>query len=146
VRKYKIYLLENDIASLYFGKESKLYHLFLEYERATEMKRSVIQKQIHYISKPIPSLHIRKLLNNTLNSRTDYRTEREGHVLKIVSPPSQARLVINESHILLQAEGSFEAETIFFEVLRKYDPCFLAMDFQLDRYGWLNPIKQRKFV
>ncbi|MGB9941661.1 sporulation inhibitor of replication protein SirA, partial [Bacillus subtilis] len=25
-------------------------------------------------------------------------------------------------------------------------PCFLAMDFNSKRYGWLNPVKERNFV
>ncbi|MEC0685569.1 sporulation inhibitor of replication protein SirA, partial [Bacillus haynesii] len=25
-------------------------------------------------------------------------------------------------------------------------PCFLAMDFKMKSYGWLNPVKERNFV
>ncbi len=146
MRRYHIYLIEEEIASHYFGREAKIYELFCEYENVENKHKAQLRKQIDYVTRPIPTLHIHQCIDSLLRKRTDYLNERNVHKLMINSNNSEARLVVHDGYLLLESSGSYEAETIFFEVLRKYDPCFLAMDFTLQRHGWLNPIKERKFV
>ena len=48
--------------------------------------------------------------------------------------------------LIVKAEGNYEAETAFFECIRKCGASFLAIDFEHEQFGWLKPIKERKFV
>jgi hypothetical protein len=146
MRRYHIYLIEEEFASHYFGREAKIFELFWEYENAINEQKVQLRKQIDYVTRPIPTLHIHQYIDSLLRKRSDYQNERNIHCLMINSNRSEARMVVHDRYLLLESSGNYEAETNFFEVLRKYDPCFLAMDFALNRYGWLNPIKERKFV
>lgn len=147
MRHYYIYLIEEEFANHYFGRESKIYHLFLEFDRTSVMyKKKLLKMQIDYVTKPIHSLRIHQLIETQLKKRTDYYLDRNAHVLLQANNRSHAKLVVHDRYLSLQANGNYEAETIFFEILRKENRCFLAMDLQMDRYGWLAPIKERKFV
>lgn len=147
VRHYYIYLIEEEFASHYFGRESKIYHLFQDFHWTTARSAhgNTIEKQIQYISKPIPALFIHQILGTHLSKRTDYQMFHHIHKIALKGNIGNATLIVKNRHLELSSDGSFEAETIFFEVLRKFDPCFLAMDFKGERYGWLNPIKERNF-
>ncbi|WML50509.1 sporulation inhibitor of replication protein SirA [Neobacillus sp. PS3-34] len=59
---------------------------------------------------------------------------------------SLATMELREDSIIVEGVGSYEAETVFFEVLRKCEASFLAVDLEKNRFGWLKPIKERKFV
>lgn len=148
MRNYYIYLVEEEFASHYFGRESKMYRLFQDYQWTSPSNDNIqlLEKQIIYITKPIPTMFIDKLLKTHLSSRKDYIRSGEVHKLEIRGNRSYGSLTVKERYLELHSSGSYEAETIFFEVLRKFDPCFLAMDFQAERYGWLNPIKERNFI
>jgi hypothetical protein len=147
VRHYYIYLIEEEFASHYFGRESKIYHLFQDFHWTTVRSNHVdtLEKQINYITKPIPKLFIDQLLSSHLANRMDYQKVHNIHKVELKKNIGNATMIIKDRYIELSSNGSYEAETIFFEVLRKFDPCFLAMDLQDERYGWLNPIKERNF-
>lgn len=147
MRHYYIYLIEEEFASHYFGRESKIYHLFQDYHWTTARSNHVdmLEKQINYITKPIPTLFIDQLLCSHLANRVDYQKVQHIHKVELKGNRGSATMIVKDRYIELSSNGSYEAETIFFEVLRKFDPCFLAMDLQGERYGWLNPIKERNF-
>jgi hypothetical protein len=105
----------------------------------------MLEKQINYITKPIPTLFIDQLLCSHLANRVDYQKVQHIHKVELKGNRGSATMIVKDRYIELSSNGSYEAETIFFEVLRKFDPCFLAMDLQGERYGWLNPIKERNF-
>ncbi|WP_096199539.1 sporulation inhibitor of replication protein SirA [Bacillus sp. FJAT-45350] len=145
MRNYTIYLIEEEVARHYFGQESKLFHLFLEQLRSSEEKGTVIQKQIEYITSPIPVLHIQQLVKQQFKGSTDYRLIKDRHYYTL-RPDSHAELMIQPDKLILSADGNFEVETVFFEGIRKWSPCFFAVDLDHFRYGWLNPIKQMKLI
>ncbi len=146
MRKYDIYLINEEVAQHYFGQESKLFHLFLDETRALDEKKDIIKKQIEYISKPIPVVELQHQFLQAFKHRTDYFFFNQAHRIQISEPNSKAQLVIFSNYIHIVSDGSFEAETMFFEVMRKISPSFFALDVSTYRYGWLNPIKQVKLV
>ncbi|MFT4416848.1 sporulation inhibitor of replication protein SirA [Fredinandcohnia humi] len=146
MREYHIYLIEKEFAAHYFGRESLIYHLFLEHKQSINEKKKVLFKQIEFITRSIPALRIQQKIESSLSHYSSYRVESNTHTLEWNEFNSYAILTINNQYIHLQSTGSYEAETAFFETLRKYDSCFLAMDFTKNKYGWLNPIRERKFV
>lgn len=146
MRHYHIYLIEDEVAWHYFGREAKIYQLFVEYERTSHHMKEILKKQIEYITVPIPSLFLHQLLEVQLKRYSEFQMKGSTHLLLLPGGRGQAKLTIYDRYISMSSIGGYEAETIFFEILRKFNSCFLAMDLKLERYGWLNPIKERKFV
>ncbi|WP_191561595.1 sporulation inhibitor of replication protein SirA [Metabacillus idriensis] len=148
MRHYYVYLIEEEFANHFFGREAKLFHLFQEYLRTSPEQKEFyhLYKQINYITKEIPAQPIENILKTNLVNRYNYVRDESSH--KIVSETKQgnALLHVRDQYIEVTSVGSFDMEAIFFEILRKIDSCFLAMDFESKRYGWLKPIKERKFV
>ncbi|MEB1809520.1 MAG: sporulation inhibitor of replication protein SirA [Bacillaceae bacterium] len=146
MRKYDIYLINEEVAQHYFGQESKLFHLFLDETRALDDTKDIIKKQIEYISSPISVIELQQRLLQSFKHRTDYFFFDHAHRIHLTEPYSKAQLFIFPNYIHMVSDGSFEAETMFFEVMRKISPSFFALDVSTYRYGWLNPIKQVKLV
>ncbi|WP_078554508.1 sporulation inhibitor of replication protein SirA [Bacillus alkalicellulosilyticus] len=146
MRQYDIYLMEEEIARQYFGQESKLFHLFLEQKNGRAQNVEVINKQIDFITQPISTLQLQQILTSTFRHNTYHREFQNSHYLSIKHPYSEAELTLNPNHLKLVSTGEYEAETLFFEALRKYDPYFYAIESTQFRYGWLNPIKQFKLI
>lgn len=121
------------------------FQLFKEYESAFGELYSIITKQIIYITKPIPSIRLHQYIQQQLQNTAGYSFE-NGIYQVSYGKSSFAKLEIFDRYLTINAKGSYEAETCFFEVLRKNEGAFLAIDLLNNRYGWLKPIKERKFV
>ncbi|WP_223700098.1 sporulation inhibitor of replication protein SirA [Sutcliffiella deserti] len=143
MRQYMIYLIEEEVASHYSGNEVKLFQLFQEFEQKNHVQ-SIVEQQVDYITNHIPIFPLQSALGASLKKMDGY--ERNGHQHKIEKINSVAKLSLFKKHIKLSSTGSFEAEAIFFEVIRKQAPFYMAIDTKSGRFGWLQPIKQRKYV
>ncbi|MCT8139909.1 sporulation inhibitor of replication protein SirA [Anaerobacillus sp. CMMVII] len=146
MRHYYIYLLKPEIAMNYFGKEWLIFQLFVEGETEKQELRAIVQKQIEYISGTIPTLQIKKGLEKALRTRNDFYVISDHYYLDNKALDSKAVLKDHGSMLTISASGSYQAETIFFEVLRQINPAFFAMDFENRNYGWLNPVKQVNYI
>lgn len=146
VRKYQLYLIEDEFAAHYFGRERMFFQLFQEYEFANDELKSIIKKQIDYITKPLQALKIHQLLQQSLGKFKGFLADHGTYAIHLNGRQGGAELQIHGKMITVEAFGSYEAETIFFEILRKGETSFLAIDFEHHRFGWLKPIKERKFV
>ena len=146
MRTYKLYLIEDEFASHYFGKERMFYQLFKEFEQSKGQLKAIIDKQINYITKPIPALKLHQLLHQKLMKNKDFHIEAGSYFIEKSNKQSAAKLEIFDRYLVLESGGSYDAETIFFEVIRKCENAFLAVDLDKKLYGWLKPIKERKFV
>jgi hypothetical protein len=146
VRVYQLYLIEEEFANHYFGRERMFFELFLESKHSFGDLKTIINKQIQYITKPIPALRLHQMVHQHLSKIKGYCAENGYYKVELAGKTSNAWLRIEDVYITVEAEGSYEAEAIFFEVLRKCESSFLAIDIEHQRYGWLKPIKERKFV
>ncbi|KMK76591.1 sporulation inhibitor of replication protein SirA [Alkalihalobacillus pseudalcaliphilus] len=146
MRHYHIYLLGENIASHYCGRELKLYQLFLERELAATSKRSIFDRQIQYISRPIPTLLIQQKLKSLIKGKQEFIEQENSYYVHVDKPKSEAILDIHANYLRIKATGGPEAETVFFEVLRRLDPCYFAVDTNHEHYGWLNPIRQEQYM
>ncbi|MFD2443651.1 sporulation inhibitor of replication protein SirA [Bacillus sp. CGMCC 1.16607] len=146
MRVYQLYLIEDEFANHYFGRERMFFELFLESEQSSGKLKLIINKQINYITKPIPALRIHQMIHQELSKVKGYSAKNGFYEVALPGKTSGATLVISDKYVTVTADGSYEAEAIFFEVLRKCEPSFLAIDTECGRYGWLKPIKERKFV
>ncbi|MDN4073305.1 MULTISPECIES: sporulation inhibitor of replication protein SirA [Fictibacillus] len=141
MREYFIYKINEDVAEEYFGKEIKLFQLFLEEYKTFTVQKDILLKQIHYITSPLQPSPLQSFIKQMLLSSKGFQAE--AHSFLLECEKSSARLSFSERYMILQSVGSFEAETAIFENIRKYERCFFAMDFKYYRYGWLNPLKAR---
>lgn len=144
MRRFAIYLIKEEFCLHFYGNEVKLFDLFLDYERNVNIDHEIVKRQVDYITRPIPSLMIQQMIEEELANSPSYYSLWNGHYLEMEN--SQASLSVHDKFLLLRSKGSYHCETTFFEILRKCDPYFLAMDFDTQQYGWLNPIKQRNLV
>lgn len=145
MRTYQLYIIDDEFASHYFGRESMFFQLFKEYEDAAGDLQSILAKQIMFITKPIPSIRLHQYIQQQLQNTKGFKLSQGTYIIEY-GKNSSARLEIFDRWVVVEAQGSYEAETCFFEVLRKNEGAFLAVDVHNNRYGWLKPIKERKFV
>jgi hypothetical protein len=147
VKTYHLYLIQDDIAKTYFGREFLLFDLFSRFSNANSLtEKKVLYKQIQFVTKPIKTIKLHHRIEQALQNSLAYKKGEECHLL-YGEKEECCTLRLYHRHVEIHSQGSGEWETIFFEVLRKNEDTFLAMNYQERRYGWLNPIKQeRKFV
>ncbi len=146
VRKYQLYLIEDEFATHYFGRERLFFQLFHEHQKANGELKFITQKQISYITKKVEVLKIHQLIQKQLGKIKGFKAEHGAYSIELSGKLSTAKLEVFQDLITIDAQGSYEAETAFFEVLRKCESSFLALDLEHQRYGWLKPIKERKFI
>ncbi|MGE8203966.1 sporulation inhibitor of replication protein SirA [Heyndrickxia sp. NPDC080065] len=146
MRTYQIHLIENEVAEYYFGRERMFYDLFAEYYQVSGKLKDIIRKQIEYITKPIPVLHIHHLLGQAFSKKKDVIKEDKIYKYGGSDLYNGVELFIESKMLRLNAWGNYDSESAFLEVLRKYDGRLLAIDLEHERFGWLKPIKERKFV
>ncbi|CAM3430376.1 sporulation inhibitor of replication protein SirA [Cytobacillus oceanisediminis] len=145
MRAYQLYLIEDEFASHYFGRERMFFQLFEEFEHSSGEMKSILSKQIDFVTKTIPGLRLHQYIHQQLQRKKDFFIKKSAYYIEM-NKKSKAKLEVFDRCLVLEAAGSYEAETVFFEVLRKSESSFLAVDLQHHRYGWLKPIKERKFV
>jgi len=146
VRNYQLYLIEDEFAAHYFGRERMFLQLFQERERAKGELEFIIKKQISYITKSVEVLKIHQLIQKQLGKIKGFKAEHGAYSIELSGKLSAAKLEVFHDLITVEAKGNFEAETAFFEVLRKCESSFLALDLEHQQVGWLKPIKERKYV
>ncbi|WHY79477.1 sporulation inhibitor of replication protein SirA [Neobacillus sp. WH10] len=146
MRKYQLYLIEDEFAAHYFGRERLFFQLFQEHQTADGELKFITQKQISYITKRVEVLKIHQLIQKQLGKIKGFKADHGAYTIFLSGKLSTARLEVFHDLITVEAEGSYEAETAFFEVLRKCESSFLALDLDHECYGWLKPIKERKFI
>lgn len=146
MRSYQIYLVEDEFAAHYFGRERMFYQLFWEYSQASGELKTIISKQVHFVTKAIPVLRLHQLLHQQMNRTKEFRLENGLYIYENKSVSSMAALKIHDRWLELDSSGHIETETVFFEILRKCESSFLAIDLESSKYGWLKPIKERKYI
>lgn len=146
MRRYVVYLLEEDVAENYLGKEKMLYQLFYEAENKISPYHSVVKKQIQYITREMPLTKIHQALMSELKHVLTSFEANKIYEVQLKKSVSRAILIMHPHYLSIYSYGSIDAETVFFEVLRKLESCFLAVDFKNDNYGWLTPRKRMELV
>lgn len=146
LRRYHLYLIKEELAVHYSGRERMFFQLFSEHKKTTDiMEKTIFQKQIEYITLPISKWSMETQLYNALNKYKTFLYEND--IFRIENGNlSRALLKIEHNHLIIEAEGYYDAESIFFEAIRKHEPSFLAIDVENERFGWLKPIKERNFI
>ncbi|RSK27121.1 sporulation inhibitor of replication protein SirA [Bacillus sp. HMF5848] len=147
MRTYQIFLVKEEVAKQYFGRELLIFKLFKEYKQTKSVDMlTLLKKQINFITEPISVFNLEYIIHKQLRHDARYEKLPQAFVVADRQEESFAKLHLATSYITLEAYGTYEAETLFFEVLRQNCPYFLAIDFENSQYGWLAPIRNRKYV
>lgn len=146
MRKYEIFLLEDEVAYYYFGREQVLYQFFVEAVNPVPSLRDIIERQIAYITKAIPSFVFNYELKKVDSTSKGFNLKKDEQILIIYSDVSKAVLRKLDHQLTLISTGNFDAETLMFEHLRKVDKTFVAVDIEGNSIGWLSPVKQAHFI
>ncbi|WP_071459538.1 sporulation inhibitor of replication protein SirA [Bacillus massilinigeriensis] len=146
MRSYQLYLIEEEFAAHYFGRERMFFTLFKEHFHAEGERRLILEKQIDYITKPIPVLMVHQQIHQNLEKTKGFTVKKGIYHYEKEKPSSSAEMVVRDKSIRIDSKGNEFAETVFFEELRKVETSFLAIDTETQKFGWLKPIKERKFV
>ncbi|TYR81138.1 sporulation inhibitor of replication protein SirA [Priestia megaterium] len=146
MRTYEVYLMEEEVAYAYFQKQMLLYQLFVEYKMKRGLKNQYVKKQVDYVTRPLDISYIQSELLQSFSRYPHFFIHNDYFVLEYPHKKSRASMKISSQCITIEGDGNVDAETAFFEVLRKLDSYFLAINYGTEEYGWLRPIKTRKFV
>lgn len=142
--KYELYIIDDVFANYYYGRERMFFNLFKEYDEAKAKLKEIIDLQVQYITKPIPSLRIHKLLMQNLQTRKDFYIHQGAYYIE--NKTGFARLEINERKMTVESNGNTDTLLTFLEVLRKAEYNLFAFDLNYEQYGWIRPFKGRAFV
>ena len=71
MRNYQLYLIVDEFASHYFGRERMFFQLFQEYEEAVGHFKYILNEQIHFITRPIQTLKIQQVIVQNLQRIQD---------------------------------------------------------------------------
>ena len=145
VRKYELFLVKEEIAKHYVGRERLIYALIADYKNADEQKSFILHKQIQYITESINSETEKILFLGEIFKIKNIQVEVADSIL-IICKKSKAKINFQSDLIRIESDGDYEAEMILFEILRKFRSYYIAIDTSKQKYGWLKPIKERKLV
>lgn len=145
MRVYFIYLIEDEFAEYFYGREYKIVELFKAKRKMKGENLRITKKQIDHITRSLPYFDLHKHLAYSVDNKEIFIKGKvycsNGNGIN-----EGAELFIGERWLQLKAWGSFESETVFFEILRRFDGHFLAIDLEHNQYGWVKPMKERKYV
>ncbi|WIY59757.1 sporulation inhibitor of replication protein SirA [Bacillus arachidis] len=143
MKTYELYLIQEDIAKAYFGREYLFFDLFARFSESGSLsEKKVLYKQMMYITMPLQVMKIHHKLEQTLRSVGKYKRIHHTHILS--TGAEYGEITVKSQYIQMNTSGNVSMETTFFEVLRKCELTFLAMDYENKKYGWLNPLKQAR--
>lgn len=145
MREYKIYLIREPLSIEFYGREHKIFQLVNEYYYSSIELRTIIEKQLEYITEPIPMFELHTFIRKSYPYEIYYHEETGEYLLELADG-AKAMLKIYPGEILLYANGTLDSETFFFELLRKFRSTFIAIDVKDERFGWLKPIAYQKYI
>ncbi|MGF2615790.1 sporulation inhibitor of replication protein SirA [Rossellomorea vietnamensis] len=146
MKSYRLYWIEDEIADYFYGRERSFYNLFLESSVATGKLEKILMKQIHYITRPIPFLPFTRSLSQALSVKKENIQNDNKYYIESSCGKNNARIRVLDQFVEVELQGHSDWEAYVFELLRKLDGRLLAIDLERGQFGWLKPIKMRKYV
>ncbi|MEI5906733.1 sporulation inhibitor of replication protein SirA [Bacillus spongiae] len=145
IRSFSIYWIQDEVAAYFYGRERLFFTLFNDYQQAEGVLKQMLKQQIEYITKPLPYLLTHRLIQQCLLQKKLLQNKNQ-YLIHYPEYNSSACLEIYDRCFHIHAEGMYDAEAVFFEILKKFEGKLLAIDLENEQFGWIKPIKERKFV
>jgi hypothetical protein len=146
MKSYRLYWIENEIADYFYGRERSFFNLFREGGSARGPLEEVVKLQILYITRSIPFLPFNRAISQALAPKREYMQNNNHFYIESSCGKNTAMIRLLDRYIEVELQGHSDWEAYIFEVLRKLDGRLLAIDVENEQYGWLKPIKVRKFI
>lgn len=112
MRTYFIYLIEDEFADYFYGREIKFYDLFAADRQEVGELQTIVKRQIQYITKPLPYLDLHQHLSSSVQEK-DLYIKGKIYYIRSRKRNEHAELSIGKRYIKIDASGGFEAESIF---------------------------------
>lgn len=145
LRFYHIYWIKDEFAFYFYGREKVFYHLFYDWMYSNGEYKGILDLQVQYITEELPVMQLYRLIRQNLSRQKGFTVE--GNTYRIESTEKNgSTLEIQSTKMLLKASGSYDSEMLFFESLKNFNGRLLALDFNNGRFGWVKPLKERKYV
>ncbi|SDH53640.1 sporulation inhibitor of replication protein SirA [Alteribacillus bidgolensis] len=138
--RFQMVIITKEVAMQYYQSENKLFRLFLDYERAYEWARPVLEKQIRYITEAILPAHWNDSLSCQLHN-IGYKEEKAETGYLYFSEKSKSKLFVDDRFVHFTHSGSPKVEWEVFDCLKSLSPYVFAVNFEKETYGWLKPLK-----
>jgi|GEM_PF-1771907 len=147
MRLYEIYLIRQHVANDYFGKDDKLFQLFIETKTVRDAHLiQILNKQIKYVTRHIVATAVYQCIEKNVRMTQHKKMYRTWKNLRIVDDKGSINLRCFSDQLIIEATGSLNQEAWMFEALRTLDDYFLAIDCQNCMSGWLKPPKTVSLV
>ncbi|GAA0611774.1 sporulation inhibitor of replication protein SirA [Virgibacillus siamensis] len=140
MNQYSIYWIKEEFAHHFFHKSHILYRFLTAYQM--EENREDLTKQFEFITNSFPK---NKLISHLSHIKSDNVHVRwENNNVEIWKDMQYISLHIHQKHINFRSEILHDAENLLFPALRLFQPVLFIMSNNVDHYGWLSPVIQRK--
>ncbi|WP_409253839.1 sporulation inhibitor of replication protein SirA [Bacillus sp. SCS-153A] len=146
MKSYRLYWIEDEIAEYFYGRERSFYNLFSESKFSYGVMKELLNKQIQYITRTIPFLPFSRAILHALGHSKGCTQEDNQFYVESPCGKNTAKISIVDNYIEVIIEGHSDWEAFIFEMLRKLDGRLLAIDIENEQFGWLKPIKVRKYI
>ena len=83
VRNYQLYLIEDEFAAHYFGREQMFFRLFQEYEKSNGTLKQITKRQINFITKPVQVLKIHQLIQKQLGKINGFKADHGTYFIEL---------------------------------------------------------------
>ena len=132
MKKYFIFLINQQIAMYYKNKPSVLYKTLDEIYHGDESDLSFAIRKFKSISEKLNTSGINEYIYNSYKNFPHYSKENEIHIIK--KDEAVDKLEVKNIYISLETTGDFE----FVDVLNEYNERFFIVNFDDGKYCWLK--------
>ncbi|MGP4107077.1 sporulation inhibitor of replication protein SirA [Virgibacillus sp. L01] len=137
---YSIYWIKEEFAHHFFHSSDVLYRFIKEYQK--NKNREDLKRQYEYITMNFPKSSL--ISHITDNHPISSCLRAEGDRLNIYNDIQYISLHIQKKKINFRSEMIHDAEELLFPALRLFQPYLFIVGNDLNNYGWISPVTQRK--
>jgi hypothetical protein len=137
VKRYWIYLFNEEVANGYYHRAEKIVELLREHQYATASLKSVCHKQVEFITERISFSRLEMGLKENFSGQVEKNLERNMLILRQEHTSEEALLIVQKRRLLLVSDSHVLTHNIF-KALAMISPSFLAVDIHFRHYQWLT--------
>ena len=110
MKTYELYLIQEDIAKAYFGREYLFLIYLLDFQNLGPFRRKVLYKQMMYITMPLQVMKIHHKLEQALRVLVNDRTH---HTHTLYTGAEYGEIMVKPHYIRMNTSGNISMETTF---------------------------------
>ncbi|RSL32760.1 sporulation inhibitor of replication protein SirA [Salibacterium salarium] len=138
--RYQLTIITKEVALHYYQSEDKLYRLFLDYHKAYDWARPVLEKQIRYVTETFLYNGFIDTIRKDLQS-IGFKEELRNGEYFFYSKHSCSKIHMHKRYIIFEHNGSVKEEWEVFDCLKNISPYIFAVNIKKGAFGWLKPLK-----